>query len=116
MSWRWVSIAFAAVIVVACGAQWTSAAEDNLRAGLAHLRSGDQVRAEQEFTRYRHTEPDPGVRSSIDRMLPLLRRPLPDDVREYLARTVEDAVALRAARHGPAARPSYLSRLFPVFP
>ena len=108
-----------AVAGIAIALAWlgpASAAESDLSAGLAHLRAGDQVRAEQELTRYRHGERDAGVQRSIDRVLPLLRRPLPDDVREYLAKTIEDAAGLRVDTRSERPRPNYLSRMFPVFP
>ena len=109
-----ISIALAALVFTLAVPQWAPALDGDLRAGLSHLRAGDQIRAEQELTRYRNTEPDAAVRSTIDRMLPLLRRPIPGDVREYLARTVEDAVAFKVLPGRSA--PSFLSRVFPVFP
>jgi hypothetical protein len=109
-----ISIALAALVFVLAVPQWARAADGDLRAGLSHLRAGDQVRAEQELTKYRNAEPDAGVRSTIDRILPLLKRPLPGDVREYLARTVEDAAAFKVLP-GRSTR-SFVSRVFPVFP
>ena len=52
----------------------------------------------------------------IDRVLPLLRRPLTKEVREYVAATIEEAAFPRSGIRVEAKRPSYWSRMFPVFP
>jgi hypothetical protein len=55
------------------------------------------------------------VRRTIDRVLPLLKRPLTDDLREYIASTIEDTVR-RHIQASAVSQPGYLSRIFPVFP
>ena len=91
-------------------------AERDLGDGLASLRAGAQLQAEQQLTRYRDGELDSEIRRSIDRVLPLLRRPLNEDVREYIAGTIEDGVRGRARLRTERTRPSYALRMFPVFP
>jgi hypothetical protein len=109
-------LAFALVVAGGLAAPGpVSASEGDLRAGLAHLRAGAQAEAAQRLLKYRDAAPDPEVRRTIDRVLPLLRRPLAPDVREYIATTIEDSSTVRGAR-GPMARPEVLSRMFPVFP
>jgi hypothetical protein len=86
-------------------------AERDLYSGLAYLRAGAQQRAEESLIRYRDAQRDPGIRRSIDQVLPLLRRPLSDEVREYIAASLEERV-----QAGPGGKPSHWSRMFPVFP
>ena len=92
------------------------AAESDLVSGLTHLRAGAQAQAERDLLKYRDGERDSGIRRSIDRVLPLLRRPLTEDVREYIAGTIEESVRFKAYARTRPARPSFLSRMFPVFP
>lgn len=92
------------------------AADRDLHSGLAYLRAGAQLQAERDLTRYRDEEPNPEVRTKIDRVLPLLRRPLTDEVREYVAVTIEEAVFPRSGALVEGRRPSFWSRMFPVFP
>ena len=103
-----------ALCLVASGT--ASASESDLRSGLADLRAGAQLEAEQRLLRYRDAAPDADVRRSIDRVLPLLRRPLPEDVREYLATTIEEVAGAKATALSARLPPNYLSRMFPVFP
>ena len=74
------------------------------------------MEAEQYLTRYHDDSRDPHVRRSIGRVLPLLKRPLPEDLREYIAGTIEDIVARAKASAPPGRPPSYSARMFPVFP
>jgi hypothetical protein len=104
------------LVVALAGSGSASATESDLRAGLAHLRAGAQGQAEQDLTKYRNGEPDSDIRQSIDRVLPLLKRPLPEDVREFIAGALEDKVRMKADPRSRRARPSYASRMFPVFP
>ena len=93
------------------------AAESDLHSGLAYLRAGAQVQAEQHLLRYRDGEVDSDVRVCIDRVLPLLKRPLSEDVREYIAGSVEEIVTrAKAASRSGRALPGYAARMFPVFP
>lgn len=94
----------------------TEAAERHLHSGLAYLRAGAQVEAERDLARYRDEERDPEIRRKIDRVLPLLRRPLTPEVLEYVATTIEDAVPAKSRMRGESTRPSFWSRVFPVFP
>jgi hypothetical protein len=98
-------------------ASGAAAVESDLHAGLAQLRAGAQREAEQHLTRYRDETADPNIRRSIDRVLPLLTRPLPHDVREYIASTIEEFVARANAGRSPGRPlPDYSARMFPVFP
>jgi len=92
------------------------AAESDLISGLAHLRAGAQAQAETDLLRYRDGLRNSDARRSIDRVLPLLRRPLSEDVRDYIAATIEESVRPTADARARSARPGFLSRMFPVFP
>jgi hypothetical protein len=105
--------AIAVWLVVPAGA---GAAERDLYYGLAYLRIGAQPQAEQHLTRYRDEERDPVIRQSVDRVLALLKRPLTEEVREYIATTLEESVRARPKTREGSSRPSYFSRMFPVFP
>ena len=94
----------------------TQADQADLAAGLAYLRAGAQVEAEVAFARYVGTERDSDVRRSVVRVLPLLKQPLSGDVREYLASTIEGQAGFAPAAQIASRRPSYWSRIFPVFP
>jgi hypothetical protein len=112
-------VALAAILVTGGCLAWAgsaTAAERDLHSGLAHLRAGAQAEAERDLTRFRDEERDPEVRRKIDRVLFLLRRPLTPEVREYVATTIEEAVPPRATVRMERGRPSYWSRMFPVFP
>lgn len=104
------------VVVLLAGSGSAGATESDLRSGLAHLRAGAQGQAEQDLTKYREGEQDSDIRRSIDRVLVLLKRPLPGDVREYIAAALEDKVRMKADPQSRRAGPSYASRMFPVFP
>ena len=91
------------------------AAEHDLAAGLVHLRAGSQAQAAQHLARYRDGEGDPEIRRSIDRVLRLLKEPLSEELREYVAFTVEDTVRGKATR-ARSVPPGFVSRMFPVFP
>ena len=106
----------AAIMLALAGSGTASATESDLRAGLVHLRAGAQGQAEQDLTKYRDGEQDPDIRRSVDRVLPLLKRPLPEDVREFIAAALEDSVRMKASSRNRRARSSYASRMFPVFP
>lgn len=96
----------------------SGAAERDLYSGLAYLRAGAQIQAEENLTRYRDEEPDPTIRRIVSRALPLLRQPLAQDVRDYIAVTLEEAVRARArvTALAPSRRPRYLLRMFgPLF-
>lgn len=93
-----------------------AAAERDLYSGLAYLRAGAQAEADRDLTKYRDEERDPEIRRKIDRVLPLLKRPLTQEVRDYVAMTIEDAVPTRSKMRAESNRPSYWSRMFPVFP
>jgi hypothetical protein len=105
-----------AVMIVAITG-WVDCAERDLYAGLGYLRKGAQSQAVEYLTRYRDGSRDPAVRERVSRVLPLLQQPLSEDVREYLALTIEESAggANRELRTSHA-RPSYWSRTFPVFP
>ena len=92
------------------------AAERDLYSGLAYLRAGAQSEAERDLTRYRDEERDAEIRRKVDRVLPLLKRPLTQEVREYVATTIEEAAPPRSRLRAEHIRPSYWSRMFPVFP
>lgn len=102
------------MVLAASGAAFGS--EADLRAGLAHLRAGAQAEAERDLVKYREAEPDADVRRVVDRLLPLLRRPQSEDVREYIATTLEETVRMKARTRTVQPRADYLSRMFPVFP
>jgi hypothetical protein len=93
-----------------------AAAEQDLDLGLAYLRAGAQRRAVEALTKYRDEEQNPDIRKSVDRVLPLLRTPLPANVREYIAANLEEHARTMPRQHGASTRPSYWSRMFPVFP
>lgn len=92
-------------------------AERDLYFGLAYLRAGVLSQAEDHLARYRDDERDPEIRRSVSRVIPLLKNPLSKAVCEYLASALEEQVG---AKHKGLAeerrRPSYWSRIFPVFP
>ena len=109
--------AVAAAIVVWLAASGVSVAADrDLYSGLAYLRAGAQARAEESLVRYRDEERDPVIRQSVDRVLALLKRPLAEDVREFIAVSLEDSVRARPKIREAGGRPSYWFRMFPVFP
>lgn len=84
--------------------------------GLAYLRAGALPQAEENLARYRDEEPDPRIREIVSRALPLLRQPLTQDVRDYIAVTLEEAVRARLTALAPSRRPRYLLRMFgPLF-
>jgi len=91
-------------------------AERDLYSGLAYLRAGDQIRAEESLRRYRDAERDPEIRRSVDRVLLLLGRPLDVEVREYIATSLEERARPMPSRQTEGARSRYWSRMFPVFP
>ncbi len=66
-------------------------ADSDFYSGVAYLRAGDLVRAEQDLVRFRGDAKGHAVRASIDRALKLMKEPLPDEVREYIAATLEEA-------------------------
>jgi hypothetical protein len=109
-------IAALGTLIALGGFASASAAEADLHSGLAHLRAGAQAQAERDFAKYRDGLRDVEARRSIDRVLPLLRRPLSEDVREYLAVTIEEDARLKAEARPRPGRPGFLSRMFPVFP
>jgi hypothetical protein len=84
--------------------------------GLAYLRAGAQQQAVEALTRYRNEERNPDIRKSVDQVLPLLANPLPENVRQYIAKNLEARARATLSKHGASARPSYWSRMFPVFP
>ena len=94
----------------------TVAADRDLYSGLAYLRAGAQARAEEYLARYRDEERDPVIRQSVDRVLALLKRPLTEDVRAFIAVSLEDSVRARPKIREAGGRPSYWFRMFPVFP
>jgi hypothetical protein len=102
--------------MIGLGSSAALGAESDLHSGLAHLRAGAQAQAERDLVKYRDGERDPDLRRSIDRVLPLLRRPMNDDVREYVAGTIEESVRVRGDARVRTARPGFLSRMFPIFP
>lgn len=114
---RWV-LGRAAAAAAACLALTTvtAAAERDLYSGLAYLRAGAQSQAADSLAKFRDDEPDPEVRRSVSRVLLLLRQPLPEDVREYLALTIEEKVAARPPVPARSRSSAYWSRIFPVFP
>lgn len=114
--WHSLGIAVAAILAWLAAPGLAGAAERDLYSGLAYLRAGDQSQAEQHFTKYRDEERDPVIRTGVDRLLPLLKRPLPAEVREYIATTLEEAVRTSLKMRVEASRPNYWSRMFPVFP
>ena len=116
MTRRVFGVAVAGFVIALAGSGPASATEGDLRSGLAHLRAGAQAQAEQDLTEYRDAEWDSDIRRSIDRVLPLLRRPLAEDVREFIAGTIEETVRMKADARSRRPRPSHLSRMFPVFP
>ena len=118
MTSRILSIALAGIAVWLAASGPAAAADADLHSGLAYLRAGAQMEAEQYLTRYRDDTRDPHIRRHIDRVLPLLKRSLPEDVREYVAGTVEEDVVARLKASSLPGRPlpSYSARMFPVFP
>ena len=92
------------------------AAEQDLSSGLVHLRAGRQVQAAQDLVRYRDGERDPEIRRSIERVLRLLKEPLSEELREYIALTLDEGVRRKAGARTPDVRPGFVSRMFPVFP
>jgi len=114
---RWLSAVAAGIVVWLAASGLTVAAERDLYSGLAYLRAGSQARAEEHLAKYRDEEGDPVIRKSVDRVLGLLKRPLAEEVREFIAATLEDSIRARPkARQDSGGRPSYWSRMFPVFP
>ena len=114
---RRLSAVAAGVVVWLAASGLTVAAERDLYSGLAYLRAGSQARAEEHLAKYRDEEGDPVIRKSVDRVLGLLKRPLAEEVREFIAATLEDSIRARPkARQDSGGTPSYWSRMFPVFP
>ena len=109
-------IAALGIGVCLAAGEGTGAAERDLYSGLAYPRTGAQSQAEDSLTRYLDDERDPEIRRNVSRVLPLLKQPLPGDVREYLAVTIEEKAGLRPKGSAESRRPSYWSRIFPVFP
>jgi hypothetical protein len=110
------SLATVAGVVLYVGASGTAAGtERDLYSGLAYLRAGAQSEAERSLTRYRDEEPDAEIRRKVDLVLPLLKRTLTQEVRDYIAATIEEAVSSRSSLRFETRRPSYWSRMFPVF-
>jgi|SRR5215510_8519510 len=100
------------LVAVSC----TSAAEVDLYSGLAYLRAGAQTQAEEHFTKYCDEGGNPEVRRNVARVLPLLRLPLSEEVRNYIAATLEDSVRATQKLQANGGRPGYRSRMFPAFP
>jgi hypothetical protein len=109
-------LALAGIAAWLAAAGPAAAADADLHSGLAYLRAGAQTEAEQHLMRYREGSRDSDVRVGIDRALALLKQPLAEDVREYIADTIEDIVRMNAEPRGRPARPTYAVRMFPVFP
>ena len=105
--------AWAVLALLAAAPGVAHATEIDLSSALRHLRAGAQAQAEQDFVRYRDGERDADMRRRVDRILPMLKRLLSEDVRDYIAATLEEAA--HATGQG-SARPSYALRMFPVFP
>ena len=118
MTARILNIALAGIVAWLAASGPAAAADADLHSGLAYLRAGAQTEAEQYLTRYRDDTRDPHIRRHIDRVLPLLKRSLPEDVREYIAGTVEEDVVARLKASSLSGRrlQSYSARMFPVFP
>jgi hypothetical protein len=112
----WPLPAAMAVIVVCVFIAGANAAESDLDVGLAYLRAGAQRLAVETLRKYRNEEKNPDIRKSVDRVLPLLETPLPENVREYIATNLEEHARAMPRAHGMRTRPSYWSRMFPVFP
>jgi hypothetical protein len=108
--------AVAIMAAVLVGPAAAAPQQRDLDAGLAYLRAGAQAQAEEHLARYRNETRDPEVRHRLGRVLPLLKRPLTDDVREFLAAFVEEGVRLSPTERAQTGRAGYLSRSFPVFP
>jgi hypothetical protein len=92
------------------------AGEHDLYAGLAYLRAGDQRQSAESFTRYCRDEANRDACRRVLRVLPLLDRPLSQDLRDYLAVTIEEQARVRSASTVDSRRATYWSRIFPVFP
>src|SRR5262249_24123798 len=104
----------AVVAVWLMTAALAKADERDLQYAIAYLRAGAQTQAEQSLAKYRDEQGDADVRRTVDRVILLLNRPLPDDVREYIAVTLEETlIRPTPVKHS---RPAYFSRMFPVFP
>jgi hypothetical protein len=111
---RVAGVAVVALWLTVPGLGW--AAESDLDRGLAYLRAGAQPQAVEALTKYRNEERNADIRKSVDRVLPLLVNPLPENVREYIATSLEQGARATPRRQGASARPSYWSRMFAVFP
>ena len=105
-----------AVVVTCLAVTRVSAAERDLHAGIAYLRAGVQARAEEALRKYRDEERDAESRRSVDRILPLLRQPLTQEMREYIAANLEERVRAAPKTRAVSGKPSYWFRMFPVFP
>jgi hypothetical protein len=114
--WRGAAATVAGLAVWLVSAGCAGAAERDLYSGLAYLRAGAQVKAEEHLARYLDEERDPEIRRSVARVLPLLKRPLSEEVREYLATSLEESVRARPKLRAESSRPGYFWRMFPVFP
>jgi hypothetical protein len=90
------------------------AAERDLYFGLAYLRPGAQTQGERQFVKYRDEEPDATARRNVDRIFPLLKQPLSQELRDYIAVTLEASIRSRLMPAARSPRPSYASRMFPV--
>lgn len=113
---RRIDAAAVGIAVFLAASRWTGATENDLYVGLTHLRAGEQSQALQYLTRYRDGEQDPEIRRDVALILPLLKQPLAEDVREYLALTLEQRVQRHSQARIESRRPAYRFRIFPVFP
>ena len=109
-------VIFCLLALLTTGPAVVHAAEQDLASGLGHLRAGSQVQAAQDLARYRDGERDPEIRRSIDRVLHLLKEPLSEELREYVALTLDESIRLKVRARIPDVRPGFVSRMFPVFP
>ncbi len=77
--------------------------------GLAYLRKGEDGRAEEHLTKFRDLGPAPRLSTQLDRTLKILRRdaPLADEMRVFIASSLEDAAESARELHEALSRPLY---------
>ena len=116
MTTRAVRLAVAGLLAAIATAGQADAADRDFHSGIAYLRAGALADAERDLTRYRDEARDPVIRTRVDRVLPLLRRSLTPEVRDYIATTLEEVAPPRAKSEVTTTHRGYSARMFPVFP
>src|SRR4029077_18114387 len=84
------------------------AAEQDLTSALGHLQAGRQIEAAKNLERYRAGVHYTEIRRSIDRVLRLLREPLSEELRGYIALTLDESIRRKTGQRTSALRPGFV--------